>query len=211
MTNWDERADDLRRERKEADAAEASKRQSAVEAEAKEQAKWQAVYGKLADIARWAIRRYQTVGIAPTPIFVTWEEEVRASRRKSRIEARKTRIGEAYGLYCYSGYPNREDYVTYMLMATSAGQIIWHDDSETFVTSGRLGLPHVGPAYRFGEEILISSRVRPTSNLTDYMRLVDNHSVRGELKSFGMLKPEEPELDKLLNKIVEFVDRRTSS
>lgn len=97
MTNWDERADDLRRERKEADAAEASKRQSAVEAEAKEQAKWQAVYGKLADIARWAIRRYQTVGIAPTPIFVTWEEEVRASRRKSRIEARKTRIGKLTG------------------------------------------------------------------------------------------------------------------
>jgi hypothetical protein len=92
-------------------------------------------------------------------------------------------------------------------MVTPVGQVIWHDDSETFVTSGRLGLPHVGPAYRFGDENLIWSKSRPTSNLMDYMRLVENHSVRDELRSFG----RSLELDKFLDEIVEFVDRRTRS
>jgi hypothetical protein len=207
MTNWDERADDLRRERREAEAIEASKRQAMAEAEAKEHAKWQAVYDKLADVARWAIGRYQTANTPPTPIYVTWEEEVRVSRCESRVEPRKTRIGVAYLLYTYSYHPNREDYVTSVLMVTPVGQVIWHDDSETFVTSGRLGLPHVGPAYRFGDENLIWSKSRPTSNLMDYMRLVENHSVRDELRSFG----RSLELDKFLDEIVEFVDRRTRS
>jgi hypothetical protein len=41
----------------------------------------------------------------------------------------------------------------------------------------------------------------------DYMRLVENHSVRDELRSFG----RSLELDKFLDEIVEFVDRRTRS
>lgn len=229
MTNWDERARDLRQERAE---AEASERRAAAEAEAKEQAKWQVVYDKLADVARWAIGRYQAASVPPTAIYVDWEEEVQTSHRTSRIIPRKieigisyiprqVKIGEAYELYRYSrGGVGDEDHITSVLMVTSERQIIWHDSSEICVKPARPGirtLDLVCPVYNFfGAVILIWSKGRPTGKLLDYMRPVANHSVRDELHRFGKplrykAQSEELDLDPYLNEIVEFVDRRAHS
>ena len=169
----------------------------------------------------------------PTAIYVEWEEEVQVSRRHSRVVPRKTRIeeayeprkikiGEAYELYRYSrGGWGDTDRITSVLMVTSGHHIIWHDNSASCAKPARPGirsLVHIGPVYDFfGDEISIWSKSRPTNNLTDYMRLVQNHSVREELYHFGRsLAPkaqsEELDLEAFLNEIVEFVDRaRTRS
>jgi hypothetical protein len=97
--------------------------------------------------------------------------------------------------------------------------MIWHDNSEICVKPAQPGiraLDLVCPVNDFfADDITIWSKSRPTNNLTDYMHLVENHSVMKISYCFQSMsltpKPPSEELDKFLNEIVEFVDRRTRS
>ena len=94
MTDWDARAEKLAKER--AAAAERSRQQWEAEARARRE-RVDAIRNKLADIAGWAIKRYQGARVAPLPVYVEWEDRVE-SFFSVRMVRRRSQIGEVYPL-----------------------------------------------------------------------------------------------------------------
>jgi hypothetical protein len=213
MSNWDERADSLRRER---EADQARTHEAATKAEAEAQARSQAAYDKLADLAGWAIGRYQAAGIQPTPIYVWWQEEVRVSRRESRLQSRKARIGEAYKLHQIVSKPVRDDPdVTSVLMVTPSDQIMTADDSEFCCCPSSISasIPEVGSRYKFHrDETVIWSESRPTGNLLDYMHPVDLEWARSMVQRREGISYDYGDIlfNQLCDSIVAFVDGESS-
>ena len=114
VTDWDERERQIRRQL-DAQQEEAIARQRAAAADAEE--RWR----KLNDAVTWAVKRYQSAGIAPTPIYSAWDEEIKPLFRQARTERRETKVAEAYPLIVYS---TRETYSrTVAIMIATGGEI----------------------------------------------------------------------------------------
>jgi hypothetical protein len=58
-------------------------------------------WGKLLDVASWAIGRYQAAGVPPLPIYEDRLEEVKSFFGKARAGRRRSKIGEAHPLRRY--------------------------------------------------------------------------------------------------------------
>jgi len=115
MTNWDERAARVR--------AEAERKEQEIEAKRRaEEARRDEAWNKLVDVAAWAIKRYQAVGIEPVPIEAYWHETVKIRWGETRKKKCSIRLLVAFPLFNNSSYSSddygKSWYANFLLLAS---------------------------------------------------------------------------------------------